>query len=295
MKRRSLPLQVLPMSRSRFTIIVFLVAVIVGPIWLFENARQDDIAQTAMVVPGSNPMVMPTQQVGNRALIPIGYSNNSSPASLPTSAVAGQQGQPGLPAMGSGATAQVSPFGAMTATYPGNQQGPDLQAGPMQFVPVTSFAEIFRFDISPEWVKSRWERVSTSTIGGGFSGMRVPLVTGVNSWDIHGSLTYYFDRYKKVQRIGFHGWTGDPGRLVDGLERQYGFQSQPTLWAGYYLGRRDQLFGKSYFGGLFMRNPAVINSRDQTHQVALLLEINKPSGTLSLSDEFQRMQQEAGR
>ena len=125
--------------------------------------------------------------------------------------------------------------------------------------------------------------------------MRVALVTGVNTWDIHGSLTYYFDRNQQAQRISFHGWTGDPRQLIRGLQQQFGFQEEPSQWAGRYVARNNRIFGDSQYGGLLLKHPAVIQQNEPTRKVAILLEINYPNGSLEMSREFKQMQEQATR
>ena len=55
-------------------------------------------------------------------------------------------------------------FGAtQTFVFPGDANGPDLTAQPTDFIPVTNLAEIIRFDVYPNWVKSRWKRISNQS------------------------------------------------------------------------------------------------------------------------------------
>lgn len=174
-------------------------------------------------------------------------------------------------------------FGAaQTFSLPGTAQGPDLSAAPMSFIPVMNFAEIFRYDVSPGWIQQRWERVSTTPSSEQLRGYRVAVVTGTNSWDLHGSLTYYFDRNQKCQRITFRGWSGDPQRLIQLLEQQHNFQAQPSNQAGFYLAKHRRAFK----GGLLMRHPAVMYSENRVQQVALLLEMNAKPSAFELSQDF---------
>ena len=174
---------------------------------------------------------------------------------------------------------------AQTLIFPGNEFGPDLNAQPLEFLPITDFGEIFRFDISPDWVKSRWKRISTNPGDDDLQGLRVALVTGVNSWDLHGSLTYFFDASKQCQRITFRGWTGDPHRLLTLLSQRFGFEAQKTQLAGFYLARK---FWKTT-GGLLMKHPPVIYAENPTEQLAIVMEINNPAGRTKLSDDFQSL------
>ena len=145
--------------------------------------------------------------------------------------------------------------------------------------------EAFRFEIDPDWVKSRWERVSTTPKDNDLYGMRVALVTGVNPQDVHGSLTYFFDKSDQLQRITFRGWTGDATQLVQLLTDRYGFSVRETHMGALYV-------SKSFFGvkgALMLQNAAVIRSATPTQQVAISLEMNNPNGSLSLSREFSSM------
>jgi hypothetical protein len=97
--------------------------------------------------------------------------------------------------------------------------------------------QVFRFDLTPQWVASRWPRVST--VAGSDPdqlGMRVVLVTGTRPDDIAGSLTYYFDRHHQMQRITFTGLTRDPRRVLAAVVTPYRLKSQPTTDAAYYIG-----------------------------------------------------------
>ncbi len=174
---------------------------------------------------------------------------------------------------------------AQTLIYPGDANGPDLTATPLEFMPISSFDEIFRFDVSSDWIMSRWKRVSTCPGDPGLHGMRVALVTGTNSWDLHGSLTYYFDANQQPQRITFRGWAGDAKKLTEFLTQRFGFKSQPTDWAGFFLAE----YRRKETGAILMQYPAVIYRENPIQQVAVVMEINNPQGKFVLSDGFQSM------
>jgi hypothetical protein len=100
----------------------------------------------------------------------------------------------------------------------------------------TPIEQVFRFDLTPQWIASRWPRVST--VAGSDPdqlGMRVVLVSGTRPDDIAGSLTYYFDRHHQMQRITFTGQTRDPRRLLAAVVTPYRLKSQPTTDAAYYI------------------------------------------------------------
>lgn len=169
---------------------------------------------------------------------------------------------------------------AQTLVFPGDAYGPDLTANPMGFVPTIDLSSLFRFDVSKSWVTSRWDRISTSPAQDGLHGMRVALVTGTNSWDLHGALTYFFDANHRVQRITYRGWTGDASRLLQVMQQQHGLRPHPTHWAGLYLSQRS---------GLMMKHPTVIDKSNPVQQLALVLEINNPAGNTPLSSDFQSL------
>jgi len=182
---------------------------------------------------------------------------------------------------------QMTPdFGAaQTFVLPGNAQGPNLNAQPLEFLPVTNFEEVFRFDVNPTWIKQRWKRVSTSPGEPGLHGLRVALITGTNSWDLHGSLTYYLDASQRVQRITFRGWAGDATKLVSLLTQRYQFRPQQTHWAGFYIAQNK----RTPTGGLLMQHPTVIQTDNPVQQVAIVLEINNPAGKSVLSPDFHSL------
>ena len=167
-----------------------------------------------------------------------------------------------------------------TLVFAGDANGPNLSVEPINFTPTIALASLFRFDVTQQQITSRWDRVSTSPMEQGLHGLRVAVVTGTNPWDLHGSLTYYFDANHRAQRITFRGWTGNPARLLQTLQQQHNLRARPTHWAGLYLSNR---------GGLLMKHPAVIDKSNPVEQLALILEINNPAGKTPLSKDFQSL------
>jgi hypothetical protein len=91
-------------------------------------------------------------------------------------------------------------------------------------LPTVDLSEAFRWDVSPQWIMSRWPRVSSGLPGENLQGMRVALVSGLQMDDVAGSLTYYFNASQKLAKITFTGTTGDPQRLTALLVQRYGFK-----------------------------------------------------------------------
>jgi hypothetical protein len=88
--------------------------------------------------------------------------------------------------------------------------------------------DVFRFDLTPQTITQRWNRVSTGLGDPRYLGYRVPLVTGTTASDLAGSLTYYFDAQPRLRRITFLGTTGDPGRVVSFVGGAFGFRRAQT-------------------------------------------------------------------
>ena len=94
---------------------------------------------------------------------------------------------------------------------------------------------MLRFDVSPAWVVARWPRVSTGLAQLQLQGYRVPLVTGTDQDDVAGSLTYYFNPKQQVQRLTFHGTTGDARSMVALLSTRFGLRRRLTNDPGVFL------------------------------------------------------------
>ncbi len=143
--------------------------------------------------------------------------------------------------------------------------------------PVCDIPEVFRFDVSPQWITSHWPRVTTVLAETDLQGLRVPLVTGSRPDDLAGSLTYYFDKKHVVQRIAFQGNTGDERRLVAFLTQYYGLKPVPTLGAGLYM---TKVQGKP-LSTLHLTWPPVVAKDKPTNRCEIVLELNRSSAGAS--------------
>lgn len=101
--------------------------------------------------------------------------------------------------------------------------------------PGAAIEQAFRFDINPQWVSSRWPRVSMVHGGLDQLGMRVAWVSGTRPDDVAGSLTYYFDQHHQLQRITFTGLAAEPRRLLGTVISSYSLKSLPTTEAAHYV------------------------------------------------------------
>ena len=152
-------------------------------------------------------------------------------------------------------------------------------------VQIQDLRDVLRFDISPDWVISRFSRVSTVLADMKLEGLRVPVVTGTQASDVAGTLTYYFDHQRKLQRLTVHGFTGDPSRLVQSMTSDYGLQAEPALEAGVYTKRWNG--NPVHF--LRLTYAPVVHS-DAVHQkYTVFLELNQPNLMFGISPEAQRI------
>jgi hypothetical protein len=150
---------------------------------------------------------------------------------------------------------------------------------------VDDLRAVMRFDISPAWVIQRFARVSTVLADLQLEGLRVPLVTGTRPDDIAGTLTYYFDRNDKLQRVTIHGFTGDPKRLIGAMTEHYGLNHEPSLEAGVYTKRWN-----GYPVHFLRLSHAPVVFSDQVHQkYTVFLELNQPSLAYGISPEARQI------
>jgi hypothetical protein len=153
---------------------------------------------------------------------------------------------------------------------------------PPEGQPVSDFGEIFRFDVIPKWIITRWGTVNRNLAGSEFEAFRVPVVTGKQPSDLSGALTYYFDANDVVQRISFLGSTYDEKRLVEFMTNKYQLKKEPALG--------PDLYGVRWSGK--MRSALVIDfdpntPRGQAPKMLVRFELNRPrGGNYGLSNEF---------
>jgi hypothetical protein len=95
---------------------------------------------------------------------------------------------------------------------------------PLEGAQIHAVEQVFRFDLTKDWVYRTWARKSTGPTDVGLFAVRVPLVTGTHVGALAGSLTYYFNSNGEIEHISFRGRTGDTTQLVNFLTRTYEFQ-----------------------------------------------------------------------
>lgn len=150
---------------------------------------------------------------------------------------------------------------------------------------INDLREVLRYDITPNWVVSRFSRVTTVLADVQLEGLRVPIVTGTKPDDIAGTLTFYFDHSDRLQRIMIHGFTGDPKRLVSTMTQHYGLKPAPSLEAGVYTKNWNGV--PVHF--LRITHAPVVHS-DAVHQkYTVFLELNEPNLPFGISREARKI------
>ena len=141
-------------------------------------------------------------------------------AAITTPSAAGRAPVPAPAPAGAAANGSVEAAGA-----------PTLSSDALPAVPME---EAFRLNLTTTWVLGHWPRVSAALADVDLQGYRTPLITGTQIDDLAGSLTYYFNKRQRVQRITFFGTTGDTRRLVSLLALRHGFvrelNADPSLF-----------------------------------------------------------------
>jgi len=149
-------------------------------------------------------------------------------------------------------------------------------APPVEGPPVGNLAEVLRFDVTADWIQSRWPQVATGLAHLPLQGYRVPLVTGTDPADLAGSLTYYFNPKQQVQRITFHGTTGDTRKLVSLLTNYYRFVHRPANDPGLFVYEAVSPDGKIH-NVLRVRQAGMIKSSDPLRRFSVDLVMERPS------------------
>lgn len=177
---------------------------------------------------------------------------------------------------------QTSPH----ATPAGSSAGAPLTPAHVQLAPdpTYSLSEVLRFDITKDWVYQRWERKSTALADLDLFGVRVPLVTGKQVYDIAGSLTYFFGADGRVKRISFRGRTGDTTQLAMLLHQRFGLQAVPSGIAGQQLLQVRQ--GEDVISELRTQTAPILWSNSPHESFSVEFELQDPATARPLKPQI---------
>ncbi len=182
--------------------------------------------------------------------------------------VAGNRSAGVLPADAAGDHSADAPFAV--------DEGSTKPLPPLAGRPVSDFGEVFRFDISTCWIAERWPHVSTGLAQLQLNGYRVPLVTGTDQTDLAGALTYYFSPRQRVERLVFHGTTGDPSRLVAFLGRHYRFVHRPVNDPGVFVYEAVDRNG-NFAGSAEIRSSWTVRADEPLRRFQVKLQLERPT------------------
>ena len=142
-------------------------------------------------------------------------------------------------------------------------------------IPLYGPADVFRFDLSPDWVVNHWPRVSAGLAYLELQGYRVPLVTGTAEDDLAGALTYYFNPRQQLQRITFRGTTGNATGLVALVTSRFGLVRRLTNDASVFVYEIPGPHGKAT-SFLWVRPAPVVKESDPHRRFEVALVIERP-------------------
>lgn len=150
-----------------------------------------------------------------------------------------------------------------------------------------SLADAIRFEATPSWVAQNWARVTTQLSDPDYHGLRVPLVTGTESHDVAGSLSFYFNSQNECERITFFGYTGDYEPLAALMQSRYGLRQFASVGPGLFLSFQ----GSQPLSVLRVEDAAVQMTDRPRSRYRVILELNRPRQGAALSSEmFTKLQ-----
>ena len=141
--------------------------------------------------------------------------------------------------------------------------------------PTVPMEEVFRLEHTSGWVLAHWPRVSAGLAELDMQGYRAPLVTGGQPDDLAGSLTYYFNKHQRVQRITFFGTTGDARRLVALMALRFGFVREIAPDASLFLYRVRE--NRKVISELRIKPSGVVRSDSPFTRFDVALLIERPA------------------
>jgi hypothetical protein len=150
---------------------------------------------------------------------------------------------------------------------------------------VQHVGDLFRFNITPDWVVQNWPRVSSQLAEFSYTGLRVPVVSGTGIQDLAGSMTYYFDSQQVLQRMAFVGTTGDPTQLVQLATTRFRMQRAAALNGTCYVTKAKDVVTDM----LRVKHVAIATGTRPHQRYKVAMELNRPGNPQGLSAINARM------
>jgi len=145
------------------------------------------------------------------------------------------------------------------------------------------FEDVINMNITPTWITQRWARVSTNIQSGLWLGYRVPIVTGEQTDDLAGAITYYFDNQQQLQRIAFRGTTGEPQRIIAMLQQNFHLTKRPTSLIGLYIKSQNR---RPVSVLMITQSP---HTTTRHSQYTIQFELNRPTIGTQLSEHYKKI------
>lgn len=144
---------------------------------------------------------------------------------------------------------------------------------------------LLSFEATPEWISQNWDRV-TNRIGElDLHGWRVPYFRSSQHDDFAGSVTYYFDRARLVQRIVLHGYTSDAAEFVQLGTSHYRMKRVHSPEGDLYIANVED----QPIGALQLRYAPLLHAKNKERQCEVLMELNRRGTEYGMSYEFDRL------
>ncbi len=151
---------------------------------------------------------------------------------------------------------------------------------------IDRFEDVINMNITPTWITQRWARVSTNIQSGQWQGYRVPIVTGEQTDDLAGALTYYFDNQQQLQRIAFRGTTGEPQRIITMLQQKFHLTKRPTVLIGLYIKSQNR---RPVSVLMITQSPHAATPNKTYSQYTIQFELNRPAIGTQLSEHYKQI------
>ena len=146
---------------------------------------------------------------------------------------------------------------------------------------------LLSFNVTPEWIHSNWSHVTTSLSDVDLKGWRVPVALDA-PYDLVGSVTWYFDPQRRVQRIQLHGFSENASGLLGLATSRYGMRRLPSTDTELFTA---QIAGQTV--GALSCDFSPILKDDISRRCRLSMELNRQGSEYGLSHNFTSLLQNA--
>lgn len=144
---------------------------------------------------------------------------------------------------------------------------------------VDSPGELFRFDVTPNWIIQNWARVTRLKLDG-LDMFRVPVMTGTDPHDIVGSITYSFSVSRQLQRVQFDGSSSDPSVLAQAVARYYGLTAKQAIGGTVYSSEHE---GQTH-SLILVHYGTAIRKDDTRRSHEISIELNRPASEYGVTE-----------